>query len=114
MTAPALDLALIEFGRAYSNLRRHFYARRAGHRIPGVTRAECDKCVRTAARYRAAWAVVADLGGAVVVCGNAGCGRALVVRVGGRKRLEAFADRRGWALSPQWTSTLCPDHWRTS
>ena len=64
--------------------------------------------------YRAAWAVVAELGGAVVVCGNAGCGRALVVRVGGRKRLEAFADRRGWALNPQWTSTLCPDHWRTS
>ena len=30
----------IEFGRAYANLRRHFYGRRAAHHIPDVTRFE--------------------------------------------------------------------------
>ena len=103
MTAPALDLALLEFVRAYSDLRRHFHAR-GGHRL-------CAECVEGAARYRATRAAAADLGAAVAICGEVGCGRVLVVRAGGEPRLAAFADRRGWAL--RWVTDLCPDHRRT-
>ena len=104
MTAPALDLALLEVVRAYSDLRRHFHAR-GDHRL-------CAECVEGAARYRAAQVAVADLGAAVASCGAFGCDRVLVVRAGGEPRLAAFADRRGWAL--RWAMALCPDHRRTS
>lgn len=105
MTAPALDLALLEVVRAHADLLRHFRDQDCGHRL-------CAQCVKAGARYRAAQAAVADLGAAVAVCGEAGCGRALVVRAGGEPRLAAFADRRGWAL--RWVAGLCPDHRRTS
>lgn len=102
MNADALYLALVEFVRAYSDLRRHFHAR-GGHRL-------CAECAEAAARYRATQAAVADLGAAVASCGKLGCERVLVVRAGGEPRLAAFADRRGWAL--RWAMALCPDHRR--
>lgn len=104
MTAPALDLALLEVVRACSDLLRHFRDQDCGHRL-------CSQCVEAGARYRAAQAAVADLGAAVAICGEVGCGRVLVVRAGGQPRLAAFADRRGWAL--RWVTALCPDHRRT-